>query len=441
MAKAVITNKGFALLAKLPQGNTLKITSAKSGSGAVDATLLEEQTSLTTQKQTFTIENVCFPEERKCSLILSLTNEGLTSGYPLSQIGIYAQDPDEGEVLFSIFQAADNERVNIPSVTVLPGYNLEWNYNLVFDNADIVSVDVNPSNTVSRSAMEAYVSGEIAKITAESIGLGNVDNTRDTNKYVAYAQRAGSADKTQSALTLRLNGGRTEGTDMWTFDGSTSRTINVTPAKIGLDKVNNTADSEKSVAYAESAGQSDKVKNALTIKLNGGITEGSDQFTFDGSMARTINLTPEALGLSDQSGDYPAFESDDYPGCYEILGPTGFTEWLNPPMDPSMSYLTTERRDNKPVMVRCFDFYKNNLDIDGGTGWSFDNITSFRVYGVEGLVIYDDGTGEMHNISDALKLTLRSTDNGYGVGIDNVSGKKIIGGYLNLKATFDYDFS
>lgn len=434
MAKAVITNKGFALLAKLPQGNTLKITSAKSGSGAVDATLLEEQTSLTTQKQTFTIENVSFPEERKCSLILSLTNEGLTSGYPLSQIGIYAQDPDEGEVLFSIFQAADGESVNIPSETVLPGYNLEWNYNLVFDNADIVSVDVNPANTVSRSAMEAYVSGEIAKITAESIGLGNVDNTADTNKYVAYAQRAGSADKTQSALTIRLNGGRTEGTDMWTFDGSTARTVNVTPAKIGLDKVNNTSDSEKNVAYAASAGQSDKVNNALTIKLNGGITEGSDQFTFDGSMARTINLTPAALGVSD---DYPAYESEDYPGCYEIVGPIGLVEYINPPLSTTSGpVLTTERRNNKPVFASYRDFHEEPLDALEYCGVSSKDEGTMRLCGLEGWVLYNDGTAIMHNISEAVEVRLDDPeDPSPGITVVNTSEKKFVGGYLLLKYT------
>ena len=73
----------------------------------------------------------------------------------------------------------------------------------------------------------------LAKITPEWLGLGNVNNTADTDKYVAYAQRAGEADKVQNTLTLRLNGGRTEGSNMWTFDGSTGRTVNVTAAKVG----------------------------------------------------------------------------------------------------------------------------------------------------------------------------------------------------------------
>ena len=70
-------------------------------------------------------------------------------------------------------------------------------------------------------------------VTKEQVGLGNVDDTPDTEKYVKFAQEAGEARMLQSAMTIRLNGGRTEGTDAFTFDGSTSRTVNITPDKIG----------------------------------------------------------------------------------------------------------------------------------------------------------------------------------------------------------------
>ena len=73
-------------------------------------------------------------------------------------------------------------------------------------------------------------------VTAEQIGLGNVSNTSDSEKYVKFAQEAGMARKSQYALTVRLNGGRTENTDQFTFDGSTSRTVNITPEKISAAK-------------------------------------------------------------------------------------------------------------------------------------------------------------------------------------------------------------
>lgn len=95
----------------------------------------------------------------------------------------------------------------------------------------------------------------LEKITPAWLGLGNVDNTADTDKYVAYAQRAGEADKTKYALTLRLNGGRTEGSTMWTFDGSTSRTINVTAAKVGAVAVSQGTAKAGTILYVNDSGE------------------------------------------------------------------------------------------------------------------------------------------------------------------------------------------
>lgn len=64
-------------------------------------------------------------------------------------------------------------------------------------------------------------------------GLSNVNNTSDTDKYVKFASEAGVGRKVENALTVRFNGGDTENTDKWTFDGSTSRSVNITPKKIG----------------------------------------------------------------------------------------------------------------------------------------------------------------------------------------------------------------
>lgn len=36
----------------------------------------------------------------------------------------------------------------------------------------------------------------------------------------------------------------------------------------------------------------------MTIKLNGGATEGTNLFTFNGSTAKTINITPSAIGAA-----------------------------------------------------------------------------------------------------------------------------------------------
>lgn len=67
--------------------------------------------------------------------------------------------------------------------------------------------------------------------------LANVDATRDSEKYVQYAQEAGVARKSQGALTIRLDGGRTEGTNQFTFDGNVGKSVNITPEKINAAAV------------------------------------------------------------------------------------------------------------------------------------------------------------------------------------------------------------
>lgn len=268
--KAVVTEKGEALLAKMTQGHTLEITHAEIGAGQVDITLLKQQTSVSNVKGTATIEPVGYPEKGMCALPVTITNEGVTIGYPAWQIGAFANDPDEGKILFFLAQAED-VATNVPSAALMPSYKSPIIFHVAYGSADSVTVNVNPANTVSQAGMENYVAGKIAGVTAEALGLGNVDNTADNDKYVAYAQRAGEADKTANALTVRFNGGRTENTDQWTYDGSTGRSINITPDKIGAAADDHTHTAADVGALPKSGG---KVTGPLTL---GGIlvlTEG-----------------------------------------------------------------------------------------------------------------------------------------------------------------------
>ena len=72
-----------------------------------------------------------------------------------------------------------------------------------------------------------------ACLTELQTKLSNVDNTADAEKSVKYASTSGSANKTKGSMVVHLNGGSTEGTNQFTFDGSTGKSVNITPAKIG----------------------------------------------------------------------------------------------------------------------------------------------------------------------------------------------------------------
>lgn len=227
--KAEVTEKGNALLAKMTQGHILEITHAEIGAGKANILQLKQQTSVSDVKGTAIVETVGYPENGMCALPVTITNKGVDLSYPAWQIGVFANDPDEGKILFFLAQAQD-AATNIPSAALMPSYKTQIIFHVEYGTASSVNVTVDPANAVSQAGMENYVA---THVTPESIGLGNVDNTADNDKHVAYAQRSGEADKVKNELTIRFNGGRTENTDQWTFDGSTGRTVNITPEKIG----------------------------------------------------------------------------------------------------------------------------------------------------------------------------------------------------------------
>lgn len=154
----VLTDKGRSLMAKLTQGHTLNITRAVTGAGFVTPGLLSNQTEVTDPKQTLFFRTVTYPETGVCKLPVALLNEELTEGYKATQVGIFATDPDDGEILFFISQSTDvASGTVVPSAAEMPGYSAEWTFYLRYGQADGVTVTVDPSSGVSHDEMVNYV--------------------------------------------------------------------------------------------------------------------------------------------------------------------------------------------------------------------------------------------------------------------------------------------
>lgn len=160
---AVVTSKGQILLTKLVSGSTLTITKAQSGSGTVSVSSLPVQTTVSSPKQTLSFRTVSYPSTGVAALPVYLTNSGLSTSYTANQIGVYAQDPDEGEILFFIAQADTDDGLSIPSASDMQGFTAEWTFNFAFGNASTVSITIDPANTVSYAEAQ-----EIADQAAES---------------------------------------------------------------------------------------------------------------------------------------------------------------------------------------------------------------------------------------------------------------------------------
>lgn len=179
-ADAVVTAKGKALLAKLIEGNTLDLTRVVCGSGIVPVVTLYNQTDVTDVQQTLEFLPIAYPEEGKVKVPVLLSNDELTTGYRANQVGAYATDPDEGEILFFIAQADQTYGGRpIPSATEMPGYTCEWNFYFKYGQADGVNVTVDPSSSLTVDAADnryaplSHASDVVKHITAEERALWN----------------------------------------------------------------------------------------------------------------------------------------------------------------------------------------------------------------------------------------------------------------------------
>ena len=167
---AVITQKGLALQAKLIQGNTLNITRAVVGSGYVSPALLRDQTAVLEPMQELIFKSLTYPEEGKATLTMRMTNDEVESGYTARQVGVYATDPDEGEILYFIMGSpTEKDGTIVPAASEMPGWSAEWEVYFQYGQADDVTVIVDPSNTVSNAELEAYIKNEIVAITIPEI--------------------------------------------------------------------------------------------------------------------------------------------------------------------------------------------------------------------------------------------------------------------------------
>ncbi len=82
-----------------------------------------------------------------------------------------------------------------------------------------------------------------ADITLAQIGAAATSHTHTKSQITDFP----TSLKNPTAITIKFNSGTTEGTNLFTYDGSTAKTLNITPSSIGLGNVDNTADSNKTV--------------------------------------------------------------------------------------------------------------------------------------------------------------------------------------------------
>lgn len=106
LASFIITNKGQALMAKLMQGTgTCDFTNIRLSSQVYSDAQIPGLTSLANVKQTAPVTKKTVVNTTSIQIEGAVDNTQLAAGYNINTIGIYATDPDDGEILYAAARA------------------------------------------------------------------------------------------------------------------------------------------------------------------------------------------------------------------------------------------------------------------------------------------------------------------------------------------------
>lgn len=209
-----ITTKGQILYAKAQAGTELKFTKMMVGSGQIEnrnpATLL----ALLEPKFSIGIQSITPNTELKTATISgTITNSEVSEAVYICEIGLFAEDPDEGEILYAYGSAGKYGDYYAPSSQ--GAYSWNYQINAAIGNASNVTVELSNlaydyavinSNTTflvisggNQKEINKSIDKKLSEITTQQNALTNdsypIVEATGTNAYIGSSARIRTVGK------------------------------------------------------------------------------------------------------------------------------------------------------------------------------------------------------------------------------------------------------
>ncbi|WP_303815311.1 glycosyl hydrolase family 28-related protein [Selenomonas ruminantium] len=170
-AGGVLTAAGRELQVKVEGGVTLKLTKIKLGDGTESMAAVDGMVDLISPKAVLGISSAV-AEGDVCTVTGVLSATQLSSGFYCREWGLFAEDPDVGEILFMI--TIDSQPEWLPASTEAAEVAATYAMNVAVANAENIEVNIDPAGLVDVDMLnkrlggadreKAYTSGTIVSM-------------------------------------------------------------------------------------------------------------------------------------------------------------------------------------------------------------------------------------------------------------------------------------
>jgi hypothetical protein len=229
-SKLITTAKGQALIAKIIAGTATDydFTRVVASDDEYEITDLESLTSLT-EKQSADIAEKEIVNQVGVKVSTAFSNADLVEGYYMRTLGLYATDPDEGEILYAVcIETTGNCYMPPFSGTTVSGAIV--NMTTYVSNSEDVTLVVDPAALVTVTMFEDLEADVNAHIASQIYGQDGVHGFRyyndtlqvynsSTEEWVDIETGGGIAPSNVTDLAIKI--GNTKLTIKWSDPGDT----------------------------------------------------------------------------------------------------------------------------------------------------------------------------------------------------------------------------
>lgn len=182
MAGTVLTNKGLALITKLMAAQaTLSFSRVAVGTGRVPSGYdAQNMTGLNEYKMDATIESCGVSTERPdvAYIVAQISSVGISTGFAITEAGVFATDPDDGEILYAYLDLTQDPQYIYASTDAISKF-AEITFNVLVGSVTSVTAIVSPGALVKKSEfdnLESRVDGVEEPVFDDSGSVEGITN-------------------------------------------------------------------------------------------------------------------------------------------------------------------------------------------------------------------------------------------------------------------------